>query len=212
MADLTETGTLRMKLQVSKLLIFIRHGQTDWNAEGRMQGQKDIPLNDTGRGQARRNGQALASFLAHEGIDPAGLRFIASPLGRTRETMDLMREAMGLPAGGYELEPRVKEITFGDWEGRTLEELAASDPALVAQRRSDKWGFVPPQGESYAILSQRISGWLAEQTEPSVSVIHGGVIRVLRGLLEDIAPAEIPRLDVPQDVVYLWKDGKLSLI
>ena len=212
MADLTETGTLRMKLQVSKLLIFIRHGQTDWNAEGRMQGQKDIPLNDTGRGQARRNGQALASFLAHEGIDPAGLRFIASPLGRTRETMDLMREAMGLPAGGYELEPRVKEITFGDWEGRTLEDLAASDPELVAQRRSDTWGFVPPQGESYAMLSQRISGWLAEQTEPSVSVIHGGVIRVLRGLLEDIAPAEIPRLDVPQDVVYLWKDGKLSLI
>lgn len=212
MADLTETGTLRMKLQVSKLLIFIRHGQTDWNAEGRMQGQKDIPLNDTGRGQARRNGQALASFLAHEGIDPAELRFIASPLGRTRETMDLMREAMGLPAGGYELEPRVKEITFGDWEGRTLEELAASDPELVAQRRSDKWGFVPPQGESYAMLSQRISGWLAEQTDPSVSVIHGGVIRVLRGLLEDLQPSEIPRLDVPQDVVYLWKDGKLSLI
>ncbi|WP_186392084.1 MULTISPECIES: histidine phosphatase family protein [unclassified Pannonibacter] len=212
MADLTETGTLRMKLQVSTLLIFIRHGQTDWNAEGRMQGQKDIPLNDTGRSQARRNGKALASFLAHGGIDPAELRFIASPLGRTRETMDLMREAMGLPAGGYELEPRVKEITFGDWEGRTLEELAASDPELVAQRRSDKWGFVPPQGESYAMLSQRISGWLAEQTAPSVSVIHGGVIRVLRGLLEDLQPSEIPRLDVPQDVVYLWKDGKLSLI
>ncbi|WP_430513282.1 histidine phosphatase family protein [Pannonibacter phragmitetus] len=212
MADLTETGTLRMKLQVSKLLIFIRHGQTDWNAEGRMQGQKDIPLNDTGRGQARRNGRALASFLQHEGIDPASLRFIASPLDRTRETMDLMREAMGLPPGGYELEPRVKEITFGEWEGRTLEELAVSDPHLVAQRRADKWGFVPPQGKAMPCCHSRISGWLAEQTEPSVSVIHGGVIRVLRGLLEDIEPAGIPKLDVPQDVVYLWKDGNLSLI
>ncbi|NBN78877.1 histidine phosphatase family protein [Microvirga tunisiensis] len=193
-------------------LIFIRHGQTDWNAEGRMQGQKDIPLNGTGRAQASRNGTALASFLASRGLEADGFAFVASPLGRTRETMELVRGAMGLDPSAYALDDRLKEITFGDWEGFTVEELALRDPDRVAARRADKWGFTPPGGESYAMLSTRIAGWLAGVEQPSVAVIHGGVIRVLRGLLEELDPAAIPRLDVPQDVVYVWEDGRLSLV
>src|SRR6478752_5939874 len=93
----------------------LRHGQTDWNAEWRLQGQQDIPLNDLGRRQAQENGLRLKALArSFDGYD-----FVASPLGRARETMELARAAAGLPPDAYRIEDRLKEICFGDWEGHT---------------------------------------------------------------------------------------------
>lgn len=192
------------------LLIFIRHGQTDWNAEGRLQGQKDIPLNSLGQAQAKRNGQCLKRFLEGEGIDPAELDFVASPLGRTRMTMELARQEMGLPPEDYRLDASLRELTFGSWEGSTLKELAEEQPDLVASRAADKWAFLPPEGESYAMLTERIGGWLATVRRPSVVVAHGGVFRALRGLLERLDVHSVPLLDVPQDVVFVWRNGSFQ--
>lgn len=200
------------KLHDPDFLIFIRHGQTDWNAEGRMQGQRDIPLNTTGIAQARDNGRRLGAFFEREQLSSADFDFVASPLGRTRQTMDLLRENMGLPAGGYRLEDQLKEITFGAWEGSTLEELADQEQELVASRRADKWGFVPPGGESYAMLSDRIGGWLRTVDRPSIVVAHGGVFRVLRGLLEGLDTLSVPKLDVPQDKVFIWRNSAFHWI
>lgn len=198
------------RLHNPDLLIFIRHGETDWNAEGRMQGQKDIPLNATGMEQARRNGERLKAYLEDARIDPSDLDFLASPLGRTRMTMELARQEMGLVPETYCLEDRLKELTFGSWEGNTLEEIAKTAPDLVERRRADKWGFVPPDGgESYEMLSHRIGGWLKTIDRPSVVVAHGGVFRVLRGLLEGLDRLSVPKLPVPQDVVFVWRDGRL---
>eukprot|EP01031_Cornospumella_fuschlensis_P052991 gene52991-64734_t len=122
------------------LIYVIRHGQTDWNAESRLQGQKDIPLNDTGRQQATGNGMALAAIL---GGDAAQFDFVASPLGRTRETMERLRRAMGLDPTLYRTEDRLKEVSFGDWEGFTLPELKRSVPERIAERRKVKWDFIP---------------------------------------------------------------------
>jgi len=205
--------TVLPRLHNPGLLIFLRHGETDWNAEGRMQGQKDIPLNATGVEQARQNGQRLKAFLENARIDPSELDFMASPLGRTRMTMELARTEMGLAPGAYRLEERLKELTFGSWEGSTLEEIAETAPELVERRRADKWGFVPPGGgESYEMLTQRIGGWLETIDRPSVVVAHGGVFRVLRGLLEGLEKRRVPKLPVPQDVVFIWRDGRLEEI
>ena len=75
------------------LLYYIRHGETDWNREGRLQGQHDIPINATGRSQARHCGGVLRELIERDRIDPAGLDFVASPLGRARETMELVHRA-----------------------------------------------------------------------------------------------------------------------
>ncbi|HWK14849.1 MAG TPA: histidine phosphatase family protein [Rhizobiaceae bacterium] len=184
-------------------LVFIRHGETDWNAEGRFQGQQDIPLNARGRGQARRNGRVLAENLPQA----AGYVFVASPLKRTRETMEILRGAMGLAPEEYRLDPILKEITFGDWEGFTGAELKANWPDRVVAREADKWGFTPPAGESYAMLSERIARWLDTVDRPTVVVSHGGVCRVLQGLLLGLGPERTPMLDIPQDRFMIW-DGK----
>jgi probable phosphoglycerate mutase len=191
-------------LRLEHTLVFIRHGETDWNAEQRLQGQRDIPLNPRGRGQARRNGEVLAKAVA----GAAGFDFVSSPLKRARETMEILRGAMGLDPGGYRIDPQLVEITFGDWEGFTLDELALQDAAAVERRQRDKWGYMPPGGESYAMLAERVEGWIASLRADTVAVSHGAVGRVLRGHLLGIGDAEVPVLPAPQDSFLVYRAGE----
>lgn len=184
-------------------IVFVRHGETDWNIEGRLQGQRDIPLNDKGRGQARRNGEAILAAMP----EAAGYDFVASPLERSRETMEIARLAMKLDPSAYHLDERLREITFGEWEGFTTAELRKSVPALVKAREQDKWGFLPPGGESYRLLSERVDAWLAGITRATVAVSHGGVGRVLLRRFLDLDPHEAVTMSFPQDRVLLLKDG-----
>lgn len=184
-------------------LLFVRHGETDWNAVGRLQGQRDVPLNDRGRGQARQNGALIATRMP----EAAAFDFVASPLVRARETMELVRAAMGLDPAAYRLDPVLREVSYGDWEGHTLDEIAAIAAEAYAARDRDKWGYASPNGESYADLSRRIEGWLETVERDTVVVSHGGVYRVLRGLLDGVDRLELVRLEVPQDRVYLWQGG-----
>jgi probable phosphoglycerate mutase len=176
----------------------IRHGQTDWNAEGRMQGQKDIGLNDIGRAQASDNGRKLGQIL---GASAGEFDFVSSPLQRTRDTMERVRAAMGLPPEGYRLDDRLKELSFGDWEGSTLPELAMVSPERVAERARQKWSFIPPgeDAESYEILSWRIGAWLTSVERPTVCVSHGGVVRCCFRLIGKIEEEEACEMNIPQD-------------
>src|SRR6266571_381641 len=107
------------------VLYYIRHGETDWNVEGRLQGQCDIPINANGRAQAYRCGEVLRDLFARDAINPASLDFVSSPLGRTRETMERLRAALQLDPASSRTDPRLAEISFGQWEGFTLAELGA---------------------------------------------------------------------------------------
>jgi broad specificity phosphatase PhoE len=137
-------------------IYYIRHGETAWNAAGRLQGAQDVPLNDLGRRQAAQAGGILADLFAHDGRDKASLAFVASPLGRARSTMDFVREVLKLPPGGYALDDRLREIGYGRWEGSTLAEMQAQDPELFARRQAEKWTMSPPGGETYASVNARL--------------------------------------------------------
>lgn len=189
-------------------LYFIRHGETDWNRVGRLQGQLDIPINATGERQASRNASALAELLDR----PAELDFVASPLLRARQTMELVRSGLGLAAASYRTDDRLKEIRFGAWEGFSWKELKASDRPAYDRRKADPWAASPPGGESYAELSARISGWLETMRTEAVVVSHGGVSRCLRGLVLSLDPGEIPHLDVPQDRIMVVGDRRIDWI
>lgn len=182
------------------ILYVIRHGQTDWNAERRLQGQKDIDLNAIGREQARQNGIDLREILAFENQP---FDFVASPLRRTRETMEIAREAMGLPPKDYRTDERLVEVSFGAWEGFTLKELKAAEPGRLAERRAGKWDFIPPgeDAESYEILSWRVGSWLTSVERPTVCVTHGGVIRTLFRLVGDVAKEEAAEIPIHQDQI-----------
>ena len=192
---------------MTPILYFVRHGQTDWNAETRFQGTRDIPLNDTGRGQASRNGKVLKDI-----IDPSKVKFVASPLKRTRETMEILRREMGLDAEVYKTDDRLKELSFGDWEGRTVSELEETQSELWADRQANKWNFRPPQGESYQDLADRLRSWVDEIDGPLVVVSHGGVNRGLRSLLSDHDQETLSSASIPQDKIMIIEGGAVSWV
>lgn len=195
---------------MSPALYYIRHGETDWNVEYRLQGGRDIPVNQNGRAQARRCGEILAALLARDGRAAAELDFVASPLGRARETMEIVRAGLGLDPLAYRTDPRLTEVGFGRWEGFSLDELRIHEADSVAARERDKWDFVPPDGESYATMSRRVAGWYATLTRDTVAVAHGGTLRGLIVSLGIMSSAQAPVLDIAQGVVYLIADGAMT--
>ncbi|PTW62187.1 putative phosphoglycerate mutase [Breoghania corrubedonensis] len=194
---------------MSPTMIFIRHGETPWNVEGRLQGQREVDMSDVGRDQARRNGRAVKAYFEASGRDPESFAYLASPMRRTCETMRLVRTEIGLDPTAFERRDVLRELTFGEWEGSTLKELKAQNRRLVRARRADKWGFVPPGGESYAGLSRRIAGWLETMEGDAVVVTHGGVLRVLRGLLFSAPSGCLPVRPIDQDRVLVVQ-GRLG--
>jgi len=195
-------------LQSGVTLYFVRHGETDWNRARRLQGQIDIPINDLGRSQARRNGEVLRGTLSPETL--SALDYVASPLSRTRETMEVVRDAAGLSPNAYETDPRLMEIKYGTWEGAYLDELKRGDPDAFRERRDNKFGWRPENGESYRDLTERVRDWLQTVTRDTVVVSHGGVSRVVRGLITPIAEDDIPVQIVPQDKVMICRHGSFE--
>jgi broad specificity phosphatase PhoE len=191
-------------------IYYIRHGETEWNAEGRLQGVQDIPLNDLGRAQAANAGDILAELFARDGRDVQSLPFVASPLGRARSTMELVRGVLKLPAGGYAIDDRLREIGYGSWEGSTLAQMQASDPDVFAARQVDKWTVSPPGGESYLQVQARMRDWYNQLTADTVAVAHGGTARALMVALGIQTPDSASDLTIEQGAVYVFGDGTLA--
>jgi broad specificity phosphatase PhoE len=192
------------------VLYFVRHGETDWNRERRLQGQHDIPLNSLGRTQAQRCGGVLQESLAKGGIPVADYDYVSSPLGRARETMELMRTAMGLEPSAYRTDARLMEMSFGRWEGFTYAQLQTREAEALAARERDKWGFVLPGGESYAQLEKRVQVWYEGVQRATVVSAHGGVCRALMALLDVVQPKEASMGDIGQGCVYVFNGSAMT--
>ena len=160
-------------------IYYIRHGETEWNALGRLQGTQDIPLNALGRVQAVQAGNILSQLVARNGHDAMRLPYVASPLSRARATMELVRETLQLPVEDYALDARLREIGYGKWEGATLPEMQAADPVFYAKRLTEKWTLAPEGGETYADVERRVRDWYDQLTGDIVAVAHGGTARAL---------------------------------
>lgn len=194
----------------SPVIYYIRHGETSWNALGRLQGVQDIPLNDLGRKQAAHAGNILLDLFARDGRDPSQLNFVASPLIRARATMELVRGELKLPTASYALDDRLREIGYGQWEGSTLPEMQLADPELYAKRQTEKWTVSPPGGESYVEVQARVQDWYASLQSDTVAVAHGGTARALMVALGIETPLSAADLTIEQGAVYVFRDGGLQ--
>jgi alpha-ribazole phosphatase len=187
-------------------LVLVRHGQTDWNLDGRWQGQTDVPLNATGLAQA----QAVGLALAGRRLDA----IYASDLQRahmTAEAVAAHHSVSVIP------EPRLREINLGDWEGLTFDQLAARDQARMAQWVENAVEATAPNGESQRDLLARVWSLLDDLRQRPVGetvllVAHGGTLRSLLCLALGVPPQNHWRFSVSSTSIselHLYADGAM---
>ena len=192
------------------VLYYVRHGETAFNVEGRLQGRRDTELNAHGRRQAAECALLLQDLFARDQRRADEPVYISSPLKRARQTMEVLRATLGLDPREFDIDARLSEIAYGDWEGLTLPEIEARTSGILAQRDRDKWDFAPPGGESYRQLATRVGDWYASLTCDAVVAAHGGGVRALMALLHIVTKDEATRAPIEQGVVYVFADGAMS--
>ncbi|WP_081686802.1 histidine phosphatase family protein [Chitinilyticum litopenaei] len=192
---------------MSHTIYLLRHGQTDYNRERRLQGHCDSPLTALGESQARAMGATLRAEIG----DPAHWRVLASPLGRARQTAALVCAELGLPAGSVQSDERLIEVAFGAWEMLEVEALHSRHPQLAHQ---PDWHFQAPGCEPYPAVLARIKAWLADTSLPPklIVVAHGLLGRILRGVYADLDHPAIWQQDMPQDAFFRLQGGTITRI
>ncbi len=140
--------------------------------------------------------------------EPAGLDYVASPLERTRDTMEILRATLGLSPDDYRRDDRLRELGFGDWEGFSWRELRRREPKRSALRNRDRWNFVPPGGESYAQLTLRLAPALGELRRDTVMVAHGGVARAILAMNAGMPQDEAVHADIWQGRLLVIESGR----
>jgi broad specificity phosphatase PhoE len=178
-------------------LVLIRHGETDWNVEGRYQGQADPPLNDKGWAQARQ----LAQELQGVGIDV----LYTSPLRRARQTAEILAEEQEIP---LHVEPRLVEIHQGDWQTRLRAEIENLYPHLFHRWQTEPWEVTPPQGEHLSQVQKRVGAAVEEilarhPGEKVGLVAHRIPIALIKVRYQAMSPDIVRTLHLPN--VY-WEE------
>lgn len=185
-----------------KELYFVRHGQTEWNAIGRMQGQWNSDLNELGRKQADVNGE----FLMHLGIE----YLVASPLDRTRQTAEIIDGHLGT---NFDVDDRIKEWHCGDWSGEMWDEVPVKWPEEFAAWQSDQFYYRGPGTENYPDMIDRAKPFLdkilANEFDKIAIVSHGMIGRVMVGVLLSMTPDEMFSFGQTNDtIIHLTRHGR----
>ncbi len=172
-------------------LVLIRHGETDWNVEGRYQGQADPPLNARGIAQA----QELARRLQDVGLD----LLYSSPLRRAQQTAEIIAQALGIP---LYLEPRLKEIAQGEWETLLVTEIRERYPELFQRWETEPWRVQIPGGETLAQVQERVyqavDDILARHPGKTIGLVaHRLPIALLKVRYQGLDPAQVRKLELP---------------
>jgi glucosyl-3-phosphoglycerate phosphatase len=183
-------------------LYILRHGETVWNREGRLQGALDSALTEHGVAQARCMGKALAAL----GVSPATHALFSSHQGRALATAQVMFGAASVIA-----DPRLAEIGMGDWSGLTRTEIDAGWPGDPEESMFDFYARCP-KGEGFYAVWDRTSSFLADLTGLAVIVTHGMTSRFLRAAALGQSPLAAEAMPGGQGVIYHLTNGVLRAI
>ncbi|WP_336066322.1 histidine phosphatase family protein [Nitratireductor rhodophyticola] len=183
-------------------ILLIRHGETQWNRHGRLQGRMDAPLTLNGTRQCLAVATAVEAHLRSL---PPDRRFWVSPLGRARQTASILADCWSVDFERFVEAPEIAERAYGAWEGNTLSEVKAERPGEFDAHAADPWGYRVPGGESKDELFARIKAWLdhLDRRQAHVVVTHSGCFRALRAHYTGASRAMIDAYREPQTTAFL---------
>lgn len=178
----------------------VRHGETVWNKEHRVQGRLNSPLTLLGKQHAVSSARILKRVLAEK---DTAFSFQVSPQGRARETAGIIQQHCGFDAPI--VDERLRELNYGLWEGLTSQEIEARWPGMRGRTS-------PPEGEPLEQCRARMSHWLKAQSGVVVAISHGMASRMLRGAILELTAEESLGLPVPQGTVWRIHRGNVDLL
>jgi len=171
-------------------LLLIRHGETAWNAEHRLQGKTDIPLSARGRSMVQ-------SWLVPKTFN--NFEWISSPLIRATETAKIMGHTA-------RVEPALMEMSWGQWEGLNWVTLQAElGPEVMLTHGADSLDFRPPEGESPRDVQRRLRPWLEKIDKPTVAICHKGIIQAIYALASGWQMSGKPPIKFKHGHAYLFQ-------
>lgn len=179
-----------------KTVYFVRHGQTLFNQEKRLQGWMDSPLSDQGIEQVNKVALALQPLNIHSAL--------VSPLGRAQQTAEIIHQRLSIPMRTI---PELREVSFGDFEGNTLLELDEMFPGQWDARMADKWNYRPQNGEANKDAVPRAKH-VVELIEKSpdghnlLVIAHFAINRIILAILGGLQPEETVQMNVPHSFIY----------
>ncbi|EGR2201722.1 histidine phosphatase family protein [Vibrio parahaemolyticus] len=191
---------------MTRRIFVLRHGETAFNADKKLQGHCNSSLTSKGSDQARRVGTTLKQY-----VENRPFRVYSSTLGRALQTSKIVCEELNYSYENLNKEPRLKEFSLGEWEQRTIPSLEQEIPNLLAQ---NDWYLQAPNCETYESVRERLSSWLSDvaHDEDIVVVSHGLTGIVLRGLLLGMDYTQVWQQDLPQDAFFIIEDGRLTRV
>ncbi|HHG3163704.1 histidine phosphatase family protein [Vibrio parahaemolyticus] len=191
---------------MTRRIFVLRHGETEFNADKKLQGHCNSSLTSKGSDQARRVGTTLKQY-----VENRPFRVYSSTLGRALQTSQIVCEELNYSYENLNKEPRLKEFSLGEWEQRTIPSLEQEVPNLLAQ---NDWYLQAPNCETYESVRERLSSWLSDVThdEDIVVVSHGLTGIVLRGLLLSMDYTQVWQQDLPQDAFFIIEDGRITRV
>lgn len=181
-------------------IIFMRHGETEWNLAGRAQGHLNSPLTEKGRAQAQKLGEILKRELG----TPDGYAQMVSPIGRTLETAENIKKHFAFDPTPVDL---LKEIDLGKLSGLNRPEMEEKFPEHMDGKPDYDWYFGAPDGETMDDMRKRATQWLDSLTGPTIAVAHGQIGKVMRGIYLGLTDEQILRLKEPQGEVHVLENG-----
>ncbi|EGR3221230.1 histidine phosphatase family protein [Vibrio parahaemolyticus] len=191
---------------MTRRIFVLRHGETEFNADKKLQGHCNSSLTSKGSDQARRVGTTLKQY-----VENRPFRVYSSTLGRALQTSQIVCEGLNYSYENLNKEPRLKEFSLGEWEQRTIPSLEQEIPNLLAQ---NDWYLQAPNCETYESVRERLSSWLSDVThdEDIVVVSHGLTGIVLRGLLLGMDYTQVWQQDLPQDAFFIIEDSRITRV
>ncbi|EGS6500309.1 TPA: histidine phosphatase family protein [Vibrio parahaemolyticus] len=191
---------------MTRRIFVLRHGETEFNADKKLQGHCNSSLTSKGSDQARRVGTTLKQY-----VENRPFRVYSSTLGRALQTSQIVCEELNYSYENLNKESRLKEFSLGEWEQRTIPSLEQEIPNLLAQ---NDWYLQAPNCETYESVRERLSSWLSDvvHDEDIVVVSHGLTGIVLRGLLLGMDYTQVWQQDLPQDAFFIIEDGRITRV
>lgn len=192
------------------VIYLMRHGETEWNRDGRMQGRQDSPLTQRGVKQASAMGRLLATLVT----EPEAVPIWCSSLGRARQSCSLVCDALGRSLETVRFDDRLIEIDDGRFAGMTATEAVLYDRSAWERRRRDPFRNAAPGGESWCGVFERANAWLAsvDLGDETVVIAHGVFNRMLVAAACRLDPETLLGFPAPQDAIIHISAGVYSLV